>query len=219
MAYIGKKEALFVARKMKSELVHNMAVAEGTSLTLIDTKTLLEDRVTPPSKSVDDVEQVLRLGKAWDEMITHVAEKRFVVDKAHFIHFNATIARDEALRVGDFRDAQVYIGDYTPPPAEQLDNCFTLMMKNFRDKDDIEIKASDLFLDSARNQYFFDGNKRTAQIMMNGFLMLNGHNPRSIQSDDLAEYNEKMAAFYQSNDKSAMYQFLSDTASAARYRV
>lgn len=219
MAHIGKKEALFVARKMKSELVHNMAVAEGTSLTLIDTKTLLEDRVTPPSKSVDDVEQVLRLGKAWDEMIAQVAESRFVVDKANFIHFNAIIARDEALRVGAFRDAQVYIGDYTPPSAEQLNDCFFMMMKNFNEKSELEAKASDLFLDSARNQYFFDGNKRTAQVMMNGFLILNGHNPRSIQSHDLAEYNEKMAAFYQSNDKTVMYQFLTETASAARYRV
>lgn len=219
MAYIGKKEALFVARKMKSELVHNMAVAEGTSLTLIETKTLLEDRVTPASKSVDDVEQVLRLGKAWDEMMAQVSENRFIVDKANFIHFNALIARDEALRVGDFRNAQVYIGDYTPPSAEQLDACFKAMMENFENKTEIEEKASDLFLDSARNQYFFDGNKRTAQVMMNGFLVLNGHNPRSIQSDDLAQYNEKMATFYLTNEKSAMYAFLNETASAERYRI
>lgn len=219
MAYIGKAEALFVARKMKSEFVYNMAVAEGNALTATAVKTLLEDRVTPVNQPIDDIEQVLRLGKAWNEMISQISDNRFKVDKANFIHFNTLIARDEALQVGSFRGSQVYIGDYTPPLSEQLDACFLSMLNSFDEKSDIEEKASDLFLDSARNQYFFDGNKRTAQTMMNGFLITYGHNPRSIQCHNLDEYDEKMAVFYQSNEKSAMYAFLAEVASVARYRM
>ncbi|MGY0400155.1 MAG: Fic family protein [Ostreibacterium sp.] len=208
MSNIGKKEALFIARKMKPELIHNMAVAEGTSLTFIDTKTLLVDRITPQSKSIEDVEQILHLGRAWDEMLFQVKADTFEVTKDNFIKINEIVARDEALEVGAFRHAQVYIGDYTPPPSSGLNNCFNEMLYHFNGKSNVEEKASDLFLDSARNQYFFDGNKRTAQIIMNGFLIINGHNPRSIQKDDLSSYNIKMAKFYQTNNKEEMYDFL-----------
>lgn len=206
--FIGKKKALFIAKKMKSELVHNMAIAEGTSLTFIDTKTIIDDKIAPGGKNIDDIDQVIRLGKGWDAIINQVLDETFNLSKENFIKINAIVARNEALEIGGFRKGQVYIGDYTPPYHKELDKCFKKMIASIRGQNDISRKASDLFLDSARNQYFYDGNKRTAQLIMNGLLISKGFAPRSIQRENLPEYNERMAKFYHSNDKKEMYDFL-----------
>ncbi|MFV0432147.1 MAG: Fic family protein [Alphaproteobacteria bacterium] len=217
--YIGTEKALFVAKKMKAELVHNMAIAEGTSLTFIETKTLIDDKVSIAGKNTDDIEQVLRLAHGWDEIILQVQRAIFNLSKENFIRINSLIAIKEALKVGDFRHAQVYIGDYTPPMAQQLEQCFEQMENELSKQEDIFKKASDIFLIAARNQYFYDGNKRTAQLMMNGFLMSHGYAPRSIQQKYLPEYNEKMMEFYHTNNKEDMYAFFAKIANSKRYTI
>lgn len=218
---VGKKKALFVFQKMKAELIHNMVVAEGSQLTAIQTKTIIEDKVTPNGAKVEDIEQAMRLSRAFDEVANQIKNDTFNVGKGNFIKINSIVAINEALSVGDFRNAQVYImgSNYVPPDCSELDKAFTKMMRHFNRKTNIEEKASDLFLDSARNQYFFEGNKRTAQIIMNGYLITNGFSPRSIAKENIMEYNEKMAYFYETNDKAAMYDFLAEVASPKRYSI
>ncbi|MBS9781010.1 MAG: Fic family protein [Gammaproteobacteria bacterium] len=217
MPFIGKKDALHIAQKLKVEIIHNMAVAEGSQLSFAETKTLIENGITSNSCSTFDVEQALRLNRAFDEIIHQIQHNTFVLNKDNFIKINQLIAENEALNVGSFRYSQVSVGDYMPPRCEELDTLFIKMIDDFNHKSDSEEKASDLFLDSARNQYFFDGNKRTAQMMMNGFLISNGYCPRTIQRENINEYNQKMYAFYPTNDKKAMYEFLEKIASKAVY--
>lgn len=216
-----KEKSLFIFQKMKAELIHNMVVAEGSALTAIQTKTLIEDKVTPSGANIDDVEQAMRLSRAFDEISKQIENDNFEITKDNFIKINSIVAVNEALKVGDFRDSQVYISncEYTPPKSSELDNKFSSMIESFNRKTQVEVKASDLFLDSARNQYFFDGNKRTAQLMMNGYLISQGKSPRSIPKETIEEYNEKMTRFYETNDKTEMYDFLEKKATSPRYSI
>ena len=71
--------------------------------------------------------------------------------------------------------------EYRPPhPGTALDAAFTSMLNNHFQAATIEEKSFGLFLDAARAQFFYDGNKRTGQLMMNGVLLSNGYAPMNI---------------------------------------
>ena len=194
-----KKELLFTTSKMHSELVFNMTKLEGNPYTYPEVKTLL-DGITVGGHKLSDQAQVLRVSAAWEELRNQVAKGTFSLTEANFIHFNQILADGEALVVGHFRTGQVYIAgveDYMPPKAEELGALFEQMLDDFHDSnDDVQTKAFKLFLNCARYQFFFDGNKRTAQIMMNGFLLSSGYPLVSIPAKNKPDYDSKMIHFY-----------------------
>jgi hypothetical protein len=70
------------------------------------------------------------------------------------------------------------------------------------------IVAMTVFLGISRNQYFFDGNKRTGRLMMNGILLSAGYDAISIPFKRQLEFNERMLHFYDTGEKEAMFIFL-----------
>lgn len=64
------------------------------------------------------------------------------------------------------------------------------------------------FLFGALQQFYFDGNKRTARFMMNGILMSHGVDAISVPASRLQDFNEKMVRFYTDKDATEMMHFL-----------
>jgi len=64
------------------------------------------------------------------------------------------------------------------------------------------------FLFGSLQQFFFDGNKRTSRLMMNGVLMSAGIDAISVPAARAQEFNEKIVRFYLSKDGTEMVQFL-----------
>src|SRR5260364_138772 len=56
-------------------------------------------------------------------------------------------------------------------------------------------KGCAFFLFGALQQFFFDGNKRTARLMMNGILMSAGIDAISIPAAQAETFNHQMARF------------------------
>ncbi|MDY5848272.1 Fic family protein [Actinobacillus porcinus] len=215
-----QKQALFASTRMHSELVYNMTKLEGNPYTYSEVKTLL-DGITVGGRKLSDQEQVLRVSRAWEELRSQISQNTFTLTKANFIHFNKIIAENEALMVGSFRLGQVYIAGvekYVPPKAEELDRTFEQMMAEFQRLDlDLHGKAFWLFLQCARYQFFYDGNKRTAQLMMNGFLLSHGLPVVSIPARLKRSYDSKMTRFYDTNKMEPMMKFLRKLAETKRY--
>ena len=82
------------------------------------------------------------------------------------------------------------------------------MLQHYQQTTDITLQAFCGFLDAARAQFFYDGNKRTGQLMMNGVLLSAGYAPTVIFADTQLKYNQKMLSFYQSGNKEEMVAFL-----------
>ncbi|MCT4533781.1 Fic family protein, partial [Halodesulfovibrio sp.] len=204
----GTERALFATRKMLSELVYNMTTAEGNPLSAVEVETIVHGTSVGGVK-ISDVEQTRRIQKGWEEVTSQVQAGTFQVNKDNFVHINSIVATDEAP-VGGFRTGSVRVGNipYAPPSHEYLDKNFEKMLWDFNQKKDTEEKSYDLFLDSARNQFFWDGNKRTAQFMMNGYRLKEGLPVISFDPSVQKEYFGKMARFYINNDKKEMYDFL-----------
>lgn len=200
-----QKKALFGSTRMHSELVYNMTKLEGNPYTYSEVKTLL-DGITVGGRKLSDQEQVLRVSHAWEELRSQISRNTFTLTKENFIHFNQIVAENEALMVGSFRTGQVY------------DDIFTQMLNDFHQLDlNTRDKAFWLFLQCARHQFFYDGNKRTAQLMMNGFLLTNGLAVVSIPARLKRSYDRKMTRFYDTNKMEPMMNFLRKLAASGRY--
>ena len=210
MKAVGKETALYIARRLHPEFVFNMAQLEGNPYTLPEVQTTLSG-ITVGGHKISDQTQVLNIAAGWSEIIRQVATNGFILSKENFIHINTLIAQDEALSVGAFRDGQVGISgsDYRPPRAgEELKKAFQLLLQHYQQATDITLQAFCGFLDAARAQFFYDGNKRTGQLMMNGVLLSAGYAPTVIFADTQLKYNQKMLSFYQSGNKEEMVAFL-----------
>jgi hypothetical protein len=66
------------------------------------------------------------------------------------------------------------------------------------------------FLFGALQQFYFDGNQRTARFMMNGHLMSHGVDAISVPARRVREFNSRMVDFYRGRDATGMVAFLTD---------
>ena len=209
MKKVGIKRSLFIAHKMKDELIYNMAKSEGSTLDFAETSCVI-DGISVGGKRMEELHRIERLRDGWDEIIYQVKNNLFDVSKENFIHINSIVAQTENEELGDFRTKLVFIGGtrWQPPLPMLISEQFNLLLNSFKTRENIEDKVYNLFLDSARTQAFGDGNKRTAQLIMNGVLMENGYSLFSIDESLDLEYKKKLVSFYETGDKQEMLTFM-----------
>ena len=63
----------------------------------------------------------------------------------------------------------------------------------------------------ARNQPFYDANERTASLMMNGSLMVNGYFPITVLNQNSEEFHRELGLFYESGNANDMFRFFQKT--------
>jgi len=220
-APLSKERVCFRFHKMLPEFVWDAAVLEGNPFTFPEVQTLL-DGITVGGRKISDQEQVLNLAHSSKHLINLVKSSQFVLDKATFTALNALVARNEALEWGVFRgegqeqhySPQVALGEYgryTPLPtqaaAPELNRVFVQGIAALQQCPPLE-RALAFFLFGALQQFFFDGNKRTSRLMMNGILLTHGIDALSIPATQAQPFNEKMVQFYLTKNADDMMQFL-----------
>jgi len=211
----------FRFHRMLPEFVWDAAALEGNPFTFPEVKTLL-DGITVGGRKLSDQEQVLNLADAARRLLACVKAGQFALSKPLFTELNARVARHEALEWGVFRGEgqehhytpDVALGEhgrYTPLPtragAPDLNQVFAEGSHALQTCPPFE-RGCAFFLFGALQQFFFDGNKRSSRLMMNGILMSSGFDAISIPAARAQEFNEKMVQFYLSRNADDMMQFL-----------
>lgn len=95
-----------------------------------------------------------------------------------------------------------------PPKESDLPDLFLSITESMYKLSDIYDQAIHLFLSMARNQFFYDVNRRMGRFMMNGLLLNNGYPAINLPTKRQLEFNTLMLQFYDSNDQQAMNTFL-----------
>jgi len=118
-----------------------------------------------------------------------------------------------ALQSGQITVALGEFGHSTLPPTEPgappLNAVFSVGLAAMEREGLVPLERGlAFFLFGALQQFFVDGNKRTARFMMNGILMAHGIDAISVPAARKLEFNEKMRRFYVSKEGSEMMQFL-----------
>jgi Fic family protein len=202
--------------------VHAAGHLEGNPFTYPEVQTLLEG-ITVGGRRVSDQRQLLNLSAAGHDLIDLVRSGRFRIDKPTSDRINLLIARDEALEAGHFRGEGSIVtnvsvnmgrhGVHHPHPTERggenlrqiFDRGTAAILVEVSDPFE---QAAAHFLFAAFQQFYYDGNKRTARHLQNGHLMSYGIDAISVPAAWSVEFNTEMADFYASQDGTRMFAFL-----------
>lgn len=204
-----RRRACFRVRKALEGIVYDTVALEGNPFTLPEVKTLL-DGVTVGGHRIEDERQVLNQAASWKALLRQVEGGNFTLDKATFCALHGLVAREEALTWGAFRTGSVTIAGtaHVPPPSVDLDAVFERGLAALLAIPALHERAIATFLFGALHQFFFDGNKRTARLMMNGVLLTAGEDAISVPAARQLAFNEAMIRFYDTRDGTEMMAFM-----------
>ena len=209
--YFGDTEkVVFVFKKNLAEITWNcMSTLENNPSTLPQTQTILKGQ-SVSGLSIDDLLQVKNYGDGSRELIRLLLNKEFDLTEQCACAIHRFVGFKDTLEWGVFRnlDLGIHGVDNTPPHHSDL---VALAARGFQFlKTEIKNpkeRAVALFLFMSRSQFFFDANKRTASLMMNGCLMQNGYWPITVLNRDSEEFHEKLGRFHETGDANEMMRF------------
>lgn len=192
------KEALSSYEKsFEIEYAHHSTAIEGNTLTLIQTKVILEDGVSIGGKSMREVYEVVNHAKAFSYVKKCIAEDR-PLDETIVKEIHATLM-ENILVGGVYRNVEVRItgaGHKPPTPNEMYRQVkhFYADLPHWAEGDAIELAAW-THAEFVRIHPFVDGNGRTSRMLMNYQLMRNGFLPVSIAKESRLEYFDTLEAY------------------------
>jgi hypothetical protein len=208
-------------RAQLPELIWNAAALEGNSYTLPEVKTLL-DGVTVGGKRVEDENQILALSEGYSLVDEMVGADEFALTKEVSDLIHRLVAKHEAIESGHFRGEGSVTGGGTvrlagggavegTPHGEKggaLREHYTDLTEYLKTLPDARERALIYFASATRRQFYFDGNKRVARLMMTGELMSNGFDLVSIPFSRRLELNNALDTLFSTDDATDLLQFL-----------
>lgn len=205
----NKERSLMLAKRQLSELVCDAVNLEGIPFTLPEIQTLL-DGITVGGHKVADQEIALNQANGWRTLFRWVEQGDFSMSEQKACDLHAIAGKNESLAWGKFRTGSVTIAgtDYMPPNSEELPLLFESLIDELPKIIDIYDRAIHVFLFMAKNQFFYDVNKRMGRFMMNGLLLSEGYPAINLPAKRQLEFNNLMLAFYQTGQQKPMNLFL-----------
>ena len=214
----NQKLSLFLLQKQLADFVNDSVNLEGISCTVPEVQTLMEG-ISIGGRKLEEELIIHNQISAWRFLIKSVRENTFDFSKPFVCQLHAIAARDESLTWGAFRDGSVSISgtSYIPPDYQELDHHWNKLEKiicpvanelEAINIDKIYAQAISVFLQIARDQFFFDVNKRTGRLMMNGILLAKGLPAINLPASRKLEFNQLMLDFYSSNNEKTMCNFM-----------
>jgi len=181
------------------EFAHNSTAIEGNTLTLMETKVLLEDGISVGGKAIREIYEVVNHKKAF-RYVKQCIKEGLPLDENIVKDIHALVM-ENIIVGGIYRNEEVVISGagHTPPARSEM----FAQIKNFfiditykKDLNPIELAAW-THAEFVQIHPFQDGNGRTARLIMNYQLMSYGFLPISIAKESRLDY-------YNTLDKYAM---------------
>ena len=198
----------FVRANMKS-IIYDQAVLEGVSTTFPDTELIIENGKVN-NVSAEDVQKILNLKHAWEFVLD-----KDVIQSPTSYYVCQYIARlvNEGFYYegGRIRGVPVKIGgsSYIPPLTVEYEVKDQIEKIVAADASYVDI-AIELALYVMKTQIFNDGNKRTAIIFANHYLIAHGAGLMVVPENIVPEFKQLLIRYYEDIDVRAIKDFLKD---------
>jgi len=187
------------ARANMKQIIYDQAILEGVGTTFPDTEAIIDNGNVNNMKA-EDVQKILNLKHAWEFILNKdVAAYKSDYYLASYI---AKIVNEGFYQDGGrIRNVPVAIGgtSYIPPIPHELDvkEHINRLLDNSNNKVDTAIELCLYFM---KTQIYNDGNKRTAVIFANHFLIANGLGLLVINYEKVEEFKSKLVRYYEDKD-------------------
>lgn len=197
------------ARKHRNIIIYDQAVLEGLSTTFPDTEDILENGIVRNAK-VEDVTKTINLKHAWEYILDNDI---LSFDTDYMIVSKIADLVNEGLIVdgGSIRKTHVKIGGSTYMPPIPLEKDVIENVNDIVKSDDShENIAVALCLYIMKKQIFKDGNKRTAVIAANHYLITKGVGILAIDFNKVNEFKKLLVKYYENTDINSVKKFLKE---------
>ena len=173
---------------------------EGNSLTLTETKVLLEDGITAGGKPIRDCYEAAGHALAYDFMLEVARSQPFVVSESTILRLHKLFYNKiDSERAGMYRNERVFITgtEYIPPLPEEVPEKMQAFISEMSDKwENTHPVALSAFVHRKLVDIhpFIDGNGRTARLLMNLVVINQGYQIISIPPILRADYINALEA-------------------------
>lgn len=187
---LTRKQNIFLAKKIFTELVYNTAYVEGCNVTFPQTQTIIDGAIVN-GVAVDDIQTVLNLRDGWKFIINSLDEP---LSLEYICKVNEYVSRNESLEWGVLRKGTVGVGDFIPTiPVKE---CVLNELERIRNIQKPEDRALEYFSYACKQQLFWDGNKRTSTMVASKILIENGCGVLTIGKENAEEFNITLNNWY-----------------------
>lgn len=195
------------------DFTYNSTTIEGNTLSLIETKALIEDKVSIGGKKLREIYEVINHNKAFKYVKKYIEKReRLDEDKIKDIH---EILTENIMQGGIYRNTDVVItgASHIPPTPNDMYNQLRFFFQDLNEnskKMNVMEFAAWTHAEFVKIHPFIDGNGRTARLIMNYQLMFGGYLPISIKFEDKLNYYSALDLYATTGDLQAFITLIEE---------
>lgn len=210
-AYLDTKRPLpyyalsSLIKDIELKMIYNSNAIEGNTLTLSETKVVLENSLTIGGKTLKEHFEVINHKDAIDFINSLVKQKKQLSEyEIRQIHY-FILKNIDNENAGKYREENVLISGaiHRPPIFSSVPALMEELMNTYHNEwDKLHPIARSCFLhgEFVKIHPFVDGNGRTARLLMNFELIKNGYVPIVIKNNNKTKYYTALDKGAISND-------------------
>lgn len=184
-----------IKESLTLEWTYNSNSIEGNTLTLQETKMVIEEGFTVKGKSLREHFEAVNHQEAIEFIHSLISEDYVLKEKDILTVHELVLKQIEKEFAGRFRNSGVRISgaNFVPPNALKVDDYVTELIDWVNNSElDIIIKSTIFHHRFVWIHPFFDGNGRTVRLVFNLLLMKEGYPPAIILKNDRKKYYDAL---------------------------
>jgi len=188
------------ARRNMVDLIYKQSILEGIVTTYSDTETIVNGGIVK-GMTTKDISKVVNLKRAW-EFIMSEGVITYPTNYAILCQINAIVEDGFSYSAGKIRSIPVSIGGstYIPPIPLEI-KVKDEINRIINSSDDVIETTIKILLYVMKTQIFLDGNKRTAVIFANHYLISRGKGLIVIPVELVSEYKKMLIDYYEDKNE------------------
>ena len=188
-----------LANRNMVDSIYKQAMLDGVATTYSDTDTIVNGGKVM-DMTAKDISKVVNLKHAW-EFILSEGVITYSTNYAVLMQINEIVEEGFSYTAGKLRTVPVSIGgsNYIPPLPYEIQ--IKEEINNILGKENSYDVATELLLFVMKKQLFLDGNKRTAVIFANHYLISRGMGLIVIPSELVNEFKEHLINYYEDKNE------------------
>lgn len=197
------------AKRHLVDTIYKQAILEGVVTTFVDTESIIEGGKVNNMTS-EDILKIVNLKHTWE----FILNKNVILSDTNcalLCEINKMVEEGFYYSAGKIRSVPVTIGGTTWKPNLPIESVIKEELEEIFSKkaDDID-RAIELLLYIMKKQIFIDGNKRTAIIYSNHYLISKGKGIIVIPAELTEEFKNLLILYYESKDENKIKGFLKE---------
>lgn len=203
------EKSIDFAKRHLVSTIYDQAILEGVATTFADTESIIAGGKVNNMTS-EDILKIVNLKHAWE----FILNKNVILSNTNFAllcEINKMIEDGFYYTAGKVRNTPVSIGGTTWKPDLPIENVIKEELEEIFSKDmnDLE-RAIELLLYIMKKQIFIDGNKRTAVIYSNHYLISRGEGIIAIPAELTDEFKDLLIPYYEGKDEKKIKEFIKE---------